>query len=135
MIKTNLPIRTVPLDGEPILEFARGEFRIDFLRYKVYRGDKELTINKQSIKVLILLLLNANELVLSELIKREIWGDPCFISSNSIEVCMHELRKAIGLPNCISTDRGFGYKIYAPVDDDEGVFYQKIVSMHKEAKL
>jgi TolB-like protein/Tfp pilus assembly protein PilF len=99
-------------------KFEIGEWRVDPVQGRIFRGDEIVTIQARAMDVLVYLAQNAPEPVLvSELIE-EIWS-PRIVGDENVKVTVNLLRKALGddarYPVYIETIPKRGYRLIAPV--------------------
>lgn len=82
---------------------------------KVTKADKEVNLTSKEIAILELFLLSKNKVMTRELIQEKLysWNDD--VSSNTVDVYIHNLRRKLG-NKIIQTVYGLGYKLG---DDNE----------------
>lgn len=80
----------------------------------VQYNNNEIELTKNEIKILNVLILNANNIVSRDEIMNELWQSDTFIDDNTLTVNINRLRKKleqIGAKDYIKTKRGQGYII------------------------
>lgn len=80
----------------------------------VQYNNNEIELTKNEIKILNILILNANNIVSRDEIMNELWQSDTFIDDNTLTVNINRLRKKleqIGAKDYIKTKRGQGYII------------------------
>ena len=98
------------LDGE-VLQV--GDLTLDTGTMQVERRGSPITLPPVALKILLLLMRRAPNVVHRTTLQREVWGDE-LDDSHALIVHMHTLRAAIDKPfgqQLIHTVRGFGYRI------------------------
>ena len=76
----------------------------------VTKYDKKLELSSKEYELLILLIKHKNSYVSKIQIEENLWNNEEFISSNVVQVTIHNLRKKLG-KDIIKNFRGLGYKI------------------------
>ncbi|RDW19757.1 response regulator transcription factor [Oceanobacillus chungangensis] len=85
---------------------------IDFLQNAVSNGKGNITLTKNEIYILRILVEHKNRIVSREDIMKSLWEDERFVSDNTLTVNVNRLRKRlgeIGLSEWIETKVGQGY--------------------------
>ncbi len=89
-----------------------GEFKFDFLRYKVDKNGKDIELNSKLFNLFYYLVKNKNRLLTREQIYQNIWSDGNHINDNTLSVHIHMLRNLIEddpkNPHYIKTIKGEG---------------------------
>ncbi|MBV9120349.1 MAG: response regulator transcription factor [Chloroflexi bacterium] len=73
------------------------------------RDGQPLQLTSREFDLLALLLLNAGRVLPRRTIMERVWGYNFETESNVIDVCLHSLRKKLGLPNVIHSVRRAGF--------------------------
>lgn len=76
----------------------------------VTKKSQAVSLSPKEYDLLMFLIKHKNSFVSKAMIEEGLWSNEEFISSNVIEVTIHNLRKKIG-KELIQNFRGFGYKI------------------------
>ena len=94
--------------GEPSAELTLGNLRLDTAARQVWQGDELVDLSGREFNLLQVFLLNADRVLTREQLEQQIykWGSE--VSSNAVEVHVHNLRRKLG-PSVIETVRGVGY--------------------------
>lgn len=94
--------------GEPSAELTLGNLRLDTAARQVWQGDELVDLSGREFNLLQVFLLNADRVLTREQLEQQIykWGSE--VSSNAVEVHVHNLRRKLG-PGVIETVRGVGY--------------------------
>jgi len=72
-----------------------GEFKFDFLRYKVDKNGKNIELNSKLFNLFFYLVKNKNTLLTREQIYQNIWSNENHINDNTLSVHIHMLRNLI----------------------------------------
>ena len=109
-------IRTVDrrFQGKRTSILKIDNLHVDLIERKVVRNSTEIDLSKREFSILELLLRNTNRVLSKTEITQKIWNIDFDMSSNVIEVHLHQLRKKVdfeGQKKLIHTQVGFGYKI------------------------
>jgi two-component system alkaline phosphatase synthesis response regulator PhoP len=86
-----------------------GDFTIDYDRYLVYFGGKEMILPKKEFKLLDLISSKPGKVFTREFILETVWGDEVVVGDRTIDVHIRKLREKFG-EACIKTVKGVGYK-------------------------
>lgn len=100
------------LSGSRLLEY-RG-VSLDLGEMSIHYQEKKLTLSKNDVKIMDILISNAGKVVKRDTIMEKLWAGDVFIDDNTLTVNMTRLRKKledIGLHGFIETLRGVGYII------------------------
>ncbi len=94
--------------GEPSAQLTLGNLRLDTAARQVWQGDELVDLSGREFNLLQVFLLNADRVLTREQLEQQIykWGSE--VSSNAVEVHVHNLRRKLG-PGVIETVRGVGY--------------------------
>ena len=94
--------------GEPSAQLTLGNVRLDTAARQVWQGDELVDLSGREFNLLQVFLLNADRVLTREQLEQQIykWGSE--VSSNAVEVHVHNLRRKLG-PSVIETVRGVGY--------------------------
>lgn len=97
------------------LELRFRDLRIDFLKRRIFRGDKEVELSRREFELLTYLLQHAGQPVSREMLARDVWRDPQTLVTNVIDVFVKRLRRKLDRPDqdasYIQTVRGSGYLV------------------------
>ena len=103
------------VQGE-ITELVIGSLTMDLLSRKVFRDNREITLQGKEFNLLEQLLRNQGRVMTRTMLLENVWGYHFDTRTNVIDVHMSNLRKKIdppGSPPMLHTVRGAGYKIEA----------------------
>jgi DNA-binding winged helix-turn-helix (wHTH) protein len=109
-------------DGaQPRQDVARfGEFEVDLLHHTLSHSGVRISLQRQPLKVLELLIRHAGEIVSRDEIRRHVWGDQVYVdSAQNINFCIRQIRAALGDNSegrLIETLPRQGYRFIAPLD-------------------
>ena len=94
--------------GEPSAQLTLGNLRLDTAARQVWQGDELVDMSGREFNLLQVFLLNADRVLTREQLEQQIykWGSE--VSSNAVEVHIHNLRRKLGA-ELIETVRGVGY--------------------------
>ena len=94
--------------GEPSAQLTLGNLRLDTAARQVWQGDELVDLSGREFNLLQVFLLNADRVLTREQLEQQIykWGSE--VSSNAVEVHVHNLRRKLGA-SVIETVRGVGY--------------------------
>ncbi len=95
-------------NGGNILNFQNITINID--QKTVLKNDKKVNLSQKEYDFLLLLVKHKNSFVNKFMIEEELWNNEEFVSSNVVEVTIHNIRKKLG-KKLIKNFRGLGYKI------------------------
>lgn len=90
------------------------DLKVDSIRYRVYRGEKEIVLTRKEFQLLEYLLRNRENVVSRGMIMEHVWDKHGDIFSNTIETHILNLRKKIedaGKRRLIHTVPGRGYRV------------------------
>ena len=98
-----------------------GEIEVDAAAYEVRRGGRRLTLARQPMDLLLLLLERRQELVSREEIAKRLWRPEVFTDVDAgIRTAILRIRQALGdsreSPRFVETVPGKGYRFVAPVE-------------------
>lgn len=99
--------------SEEVMDF-KGLF-VNFTSGKVGKGDKEVELSRNEIKILRLLLKNKGRIVSRDSLIEELWNYSEFIDDNTLTVNVTRIKKKLedlGERDLIRTRKGLGYIIY-----------------------
>ncbi|HCN60358.1 MULTISPECIES: response regulator transcription factor [Mammaliicoccus] len=86
--------------------------RVDYGKHVIEKDDNEISLTKNEMFILEILLNHKNEVVSRDTIITALWDDEQFVSDNTLTVNVNRLRKKltdIGLNDLIETKVGKGY--------------------------
>ena len=94
--------------GVPTTRLMLGEVALDPAARQVWRGDEAVELSTREFDLLQVFMLHAGRVLTREQIEQHLykWGSE--VSSNAVEVHVHNLRRKLG-PELIETVRGVGY--------------------------
>ena len=94
--------------GVPTTRLMLGEVALDPAARQVWRGDEAVELSTREFDLLQVFMLHAGRVLTREQIEQHLykWGSE--VSSNAVEVHVHNLRRKLG-PGVIETVRGVGY--------------------------
>ncbi len=90
-----------------------GEFRLDTEQMRLFKGEEEIALNGQELKLLEVFVRNPNRVLSRDQILSEGWGYDSEITTRTVDVHLGWLRQKLGekeRPRHLITVRGFGYK-------------------------
>ncbi len=108
--------RRPPHVQSEITELVIGSLTMDLLSRKVFRDNREITLQGKEFNLLEQLLRNQGRVMTRTMLLENVWGYHFDTGTNVIDVHMSNLRKKIdppGSPPMLHTVRGAGYKIEA----------------------
>lgn len=80
-----------------VSELSVGSLRINQPLHSVYFQNQQILLNKAELELLFFFAQNAGKTVSLENIVRIIWGSEVFLLDSSVEVCIENIHKKIGL--------------------------------------
>jgi Tol biopolymer transport system component/DNA-binding winged helix-turn-helix (wHTH) protein len=97
-----------------------GEFEVDLSRHTLSRCGDSISLQRQPLKVLELLVQRAPDIVSRDEIRRHVWGNDIYVdSAQNINFCIRQIRAALGDTaegRLIETFPRQGYRFVAPLD-------------------
>src|SRR5437773_8411479 len=98
-----------------------GEFEVDIAAFEVRRREHRVSLGRQPMDLLLLLLERRQELVSREDIAKRLWSPDVFTDVDAgIRTAILKIRRALGdsreSPQFIETVPGKGYRLVAPVE-------------------
>lgn len=94
--------------GEPSAQLTLGNLRLDTAARQVWQGEELVDLSGREFNLLQVFLLNADRVLTREQLEQQIYKCGSEVSSNAVEVHVHNLRRKLG-PGVIETVRGVGY--------------------------
>lgn len=98
-------------------ELVVGDLRIDGVRERVFRQDREISLSPTEFRVLYQLAESPGTPLTAETLHRRVWGAAHSGESNVVDVVIHRLRRKLeenpSQPRRIMTARGVGYVLVA----------------------
>ncbi|ABN74155.1 response regulator [Actinobacillus pleuropneumoniae] len=91
-------------------EITLGDLTIDSSTHKVTLADKEINLTSKEFQLLLLFASNKDRVLTRSAIEEKLYSWDNDVSSNAMEVYIHNLRKKLG-KEWIKTVHGIGYKI------------------------
>src|SRR3982751_4269040 len=74
-----------------------GDFEFDTVSEKLFRGKRPVKIQPQPLRVLVVLLENAGQIVSREHLRTRIWGESTFVEfDQGLNYCIRQIRVALG---------------------------------------
>ena len=94
--------------GQPTTQLTLGALRLDPAARQVWVGDERIELSGREFDLLQVFMLNPDRVLTREQLEQHIykWGSE--VSSNAVEVHVHNLRRKLGA-GVIETVRGVGY--------------------------
>src|ERR1700716_3933463 len=98
-----------------------GEFEVDMAAFEVRRSEHRISLARQPMDLLLLLLEHRQELVSREDMAKRLWGSDGFIDPDAgIHTAILKIRQVLGdsreSPRFVETVPGRGYRFIAPVE-------------------
>jgi len=94
------------------LSSAEGRVFMNVQNHEVIFDEQRVDLSKMEFKILECLLMSGRKIASKSYLERNLSVDGEGVSSNTLEVHIHHLRKKLA-PNVIKTVRGVGYKLNA----------------------
>ena len=91
--------------------FQWGELSLDLERKRLFRGGEEVALTAAEYGLLALLAQNSQRVLSRDEIMQALRGIDADIYSRAIDVLVSRLRRKLGQPDLIRTERGFGYQL------------------------
>src|SRR5262245_30056699 len=95
-----------------------GPFRLDLGAKRLWREQREITLQPQPLAVLHYLLEHAGRVVTKEELLREVWAGT-YVTRTALKVCIRAIRVALGdnvaMPCYLETVGRLGYRFIAPL--------------------
>jgi len=110
--RVNALLRRPRQSRVPVLEV--GRLKLDRNSNCAYYKNSELTLRKKEFQLLEQLMLRPGEIITKSELLKSVWGVAPKNSSNRLEACMKNLRKALaefGIDTKITTVRNMGYRL------------------------
>ena len=100
------------------MEYRFGNFVLDSLARRLWRGDSEILLTPKALEVLLYLVDHAGEVVERDALLEAVWRNT-FVDDHALSVQVAEVRKALddrtGTPQYIETRHRRGYRFVAEV--------------------
>ncbi len=96
--------------GRSHSELTTGKLRLDPIQHLFWFNDKPMTLSAKEFALLQALMVEPGKVMSKDALEETLYGWNEEISSNAIEVHIHNLRKKLSA-DCIRTVRGVGYSI------------------------
>ena len=93
---------------------AVGDLRVDLLARRAWRDETPIELSSREFALLEYFMRHPDQVLSREQLLSAVWGYDFDPSSNVVEVYVRYLRRKIdapGLPSCIATLRGAGYRL------------------------
>ena len=94
--------------GVPTTRLMLGEVALDPAARQVWRGDEAVELSTREFDLLQVFMLHAGRVLTREQIEQHLYKGGSEVSSNAVEVHIHNLRRKLGA-ELIETVRGVGY--------------------------
>lgn len=94
--------------GQTSSELIFEDIKLNLANRQVTKGDQVISLTTKEVNILELFLLNANRLLSRETLQEKIYAWDNDVSSNTVDVYIHNLRKKLG-NKVIKTVYGAGY--------------------------
>lgn len=94
--------------GQTSSELIFEDIKLNLANHQVTKGDQVVSLTTKEVNILELFLLNANRLLSRETLQEKIYAWDNDVSSNTVDVYIHNLRKKLG-NKVIKTVYGAGY--------------------------
>ncbi len=98
-----------------------GDFELDTVAHKLYRGGEEVILTAKEFKLLEYFVSRAGRALTRDDILRTVWGNSIMVTGRSVDRCVTTLRSKIEPdprhPAYIHTVRDIGYRFEVPEDD------------------
>lgn len=94
--------------GQTSSELIFEDIKLNLANRQVTKGDQVVSLTTKEVNILELFLLNANRLLSRETLQEKIYAWDKDVSSNTVDVYIHNLRKKLG-NKVIKTVYGAGY--------------------------
>lgn len=95
--------------------FVSGDMKIDYLKHRIYIGEKEIALTPKEFRIVALLGRHAGQVVTYQTIMRELWGPQVCDDNKILRVHMASIRRKIepdlSSPRYIFTETGVGYRM------------------------
>lgn len=105
-------------DATPVYE--HGDLRVDLVTRRVWLRKKDVHLSPMQYELLSVLVRRAGRVVSQNQLMKELWGNSREVTSESVRIFVHQLRKKIEpdpvRPRCLKTEPGVGYRLEAPED-------------------
>lgn len=103
------------VEGGEETGFWTGPIRIDFMRRRVFKEDREVQLTKIEFDLLALLARNAGKVLTHRYLLKEVWGPHAIEEPHYVRVFMANLRKKLecnpSRPAYLLTEQGVGYRL------------------------
>lgn len=107
-------IDNIPSENKNLL-FKIKDLLIDTDKHRVWINNQEIRLTPNEFKVLVLLAENQGKVLTHKFIADNIWGGMLSSDTQSLRVCMGNLRRKLGedpsQPEYIITEMGVGYRL------------------------
>ncbi len=95
-----------------------GDLRLDAPARRVFVADREVQLRPREFELLVRLGAEAGKVVSREELMRDVWDEHWWGSTKTLDVHINTLRRKLGeapgMPSCITTIRGVGYRLESP---------------------
>tara|TARA_B100000427_G_scaffold230045_1_gene193243 strand:+ start:45 stop:731 length:687 start_codon:yes stop_codon:yes gene_type:complete len=92
---------------------TRGEFTIDWEKYILKKGDKEIVLPRKEMELFGLLFSEPGKVFGRDVIMNKVWGVDIIVGDRTIDVHIRKLREKLGY-EIFETVKGVGYKFILP---------------------
>lgn len=113
IVRIKALVRKAPQESKPKSLFTIGDYRLDTIAQKLCHLQEEEELSYRETEILKRLCQNLNQVVNSQDILLELWGDDSFFNSRSLHVFITKLRHKLSRDERIRivNIRGIGYKL------------------------
>ncbi|WP_085537350.1 response regulator transcription factor [Massilibacteroides vaginae] len=113
IVRIKALVRKLPPEIKATSLFTIGEYKLDTIAQKLYHRQDEEELSYRETEILKRLCQNLNQVVNSQDILLELWGDDSFFNSRSLHVFITKLRHKLSKDERIRivNIRGIGYKL------------------------
>ena len=92
---------------------SHGEFTIDWEKYTLKKGDKEIVLPRKEMELFGLLFSEPGKVFGRDVIMNKVWGVDIIVGDRTIDVHIRKLREKLG-DEIFETVKGVGYKFVLP---------------------
>ncbi|GIK55160.1 MAG: DNA-binding response regulator [Chloroflexota bacterium] len=100
----------------------QGDLVIDLTAKKVWRGKELISLTPTELKLLQVLMQHPGEVLSSQLLVREVWGEQYVSDVGYVRRYIWHLRQKVEIdpdqPRYIHNEHGFGYRFYALTEEE-----------------
>ena len=92
---------------------THGEFTIDWEKYTLTKGEKEIVLPRKEMELFGLLFSEPGKVFGRDIIMNKVWGLDIIVGDRTIDVHIRKLREKLG-DEIFETVKGVGYKFVIP---------------------